>query len=270
MLYHADCLDGFGAAWAVWRRFPSARYVAVKHGYPPPDDLAGRRVLIVDFSYSRVELERLAEITTDLLLLDHHVTAQQALNGLPFARFEEHKCGAVMAWEWAHREPVPWLLRHVQDKDLWTWRLPHSREINAALASYPLEFQVWDTLSQEVLVAEGTAILRYERELAGKLAASAVLVSFQGQTVPAVQSAILTSQIGEHLSARHPFCIIWHDRDGRRVYSLRSREDGPDVGAIAVQLGGGGHTHAAGFSLPLSPDSGGPLDPIVRRRSSPP
>lgn len=264
VLYHADCLDGFGAAWAVWKRFPSARYLAVKHGYPPPDDLAGRRVLIVDFSYPRAQMEQLAGITADLLLLDHHITAQKTLHDLPFARFEEHKSGAVMAWEWAHREPVPWLLHHIQDKDLWTWCLPHSREINAALASYPYEFPVWDTLAKEVLVAEGTAILRYERELAGKLAASAVLVTFQGQTLPAVQSAILTSQIGECLSARHPVCMIWHDRDGRRVYSLRSREDGPDVGAMAAQFGGGGHTHAAGFSVPLPPDSPEPLDPILK------
>lgn len=39
VLYHADCMDGFGAAWALWKRFPQARYVAVKHGNPPPDGL---------------------------------------------------------------------------------------------------------------------------------------------------------------------------------------------------------------------------------------
>ena len=87
-----------------------------------------------------------------------------------------------------------------------------------------------------------------------KLAAQAVMVEFQGAVIPSVQSAVFTSQIGERLSADHPFCMIWHDRDGRRYYSMRSREDGTDVGAIAASFGGGGHTHAAGFSVSLGPD----------------
>ena len=41
--------------------------------------------------------------------------------------------------------------------------------------------------------------------------------------------------------------MIWHDRNGRRYFSMRSREEGTDVGAIAASFGGGGHTHAAGF-----------------------
>src|SRR6187549_3257027 len=53
VLYHAECADGFGAAWALWRRFPQARFLAVKHGVPPPDGLKGERVVIVDFSYAR-------------------------------------------------------------------------------------------------------------------------------------------------------------------------------------------------------------------------
>ncbi len=262
VLYHADCADGFGAAWALWKRFPAAQYVAVKHGFPPPPGLAGRHVVIVDFSYPRETLEALAKEAASLLVLDHHVTAQQALAGLPYARFEEKKSGAVMAWEWAHREPVPWLLQYVQDKDLWEWALPASREINAALASYPYDFEVWDRLRQDRLEADGQAILRYERELVGKIAAGAVLVSFHGATVPAVQSAVLTSQLGERLSPGHPFCIVWHDRDRRRYYSLRSQPDGADVGAIATVYGGGGHRHAAGFSVPLGPDAPEPLDPL--------
>lgn len=263
VLYHAECQDGFGAAWALWKRFPSARFLPVKHGVPPPSGLARHHVVIVDFSYARATLEALAKEAASLLILDHHITAQRALEGLPFAHFEEKKSGAVMAWEWAHDQPVPWLLRYVQDKDLWHWDLPASREINAALASYSHEFEIWDGLRQETLEAEGHAILRYENELVGKIAAEAVLVSFQSTTVPAVQSAVLTSQLGEWLCRDYPFCIIWHDRDGRRYYSLRSRADGADVGAIAAAHGGGGHTHAAGFSVPLDHEAPSPLVPLL-------
>ena len=265
VLYHAECADGFGAAWALWRRFSQARFVAVKHGVPPPDGLKGERVVIVDFSYARDLLESMAQDTENLLVLDHHITAEKALAGLPYAYFDMKKSGAVLAWEWAHDPPAPWLLQYIQDKDLWTWTLPMSREINAAVASHPFDFHVWSGFKQKELEQEGRAILRYEQELVNKLAGQAVSVEFQGETVPSVQSAVLTSQIGERLSADAPFCIIWHDRDGRRYYSMRSREEGTDVGAIAASFGGGGHTHAAGFSIPLGPDGLLPSNPALPR-----
>ena len=265
VLYHAECADGFGAAWALWRQFPAARFLPVKHGSPPPPDLQDQRVIIVDFSYARETLETMAQQAKALLVLDHHITAEKALSGLPYAYFDLKKSGAVLAWEWAHDRPVPWLLNYIQDKDLWTWALPLSREINAAIASHPFEFQIWNHFKQKELEQEGLAILRYEHELVTKLAGQAVLVEFQGATVPSVQSAILTSQIGERLSADAPFCLIWHDRDGRRYFSMRSREDGTDVGAIAASFGGGGHTHAAGFSVPLGLDGSIPDNPALPR-----
>lgn len=268
VLYHAECADGFGAAWALWKRYPSAQFMPVKHAVPPPSGLAGQRILIVDFSYPRPTLEALAADAKHLAVLDHHITAERALADLPYVHFDQKKSGAVLAWEWAHESPAPWLLQYVQDKDLWHWALPGSREINAALASYPFDFGIWDTLRKETLEAEGRAILRHENELVGKIAAEAVLVSFQGETVPAVQSAILTSQIGERLSDGYPFCLIWHDRDGRRYYSLRSREGQTDVGAIASLHGGGGHKHAAGFSVPLTNRYHSPLDPLYRLQGS--
>jgi nanoRNase/pAp phosphatase (c-di-AMP/oligoRNAs hydrolase) len=226
---------------------------------PPPSDLTNQHIVIVDFSYPRQTLETVAEQAASLLILDHHITAEKSLAGLPYARFDQARSGAVMAWEWAHTEPVPWLLKYIQDKDLWLWKLPASREINAGLASYPFDFKIWNRLRQGQLEAEGRAILRYENQTVDKLIADRVMVEFEGERVPAVQSAVLTSQIGERLSANHPFCIIWHDRDGRRYFSFRSRADGTDVGSIAARYGGGGHTHAAGFSIPLESGNRSPL-----------
>ena len=268
ILYHADCADGFGAAWAIWKRYPHARYHPVKHGEPPPPDLAGQHIVIVDFSYARPILEEMARSAASLVVLDHHITAEKTLADLPYAYFDLKKSGAVLGWEWAHDEPAPWLLRYIQDKDLWNWALPNSREISAALASYPFDFELWNSFQQQELERDGRAILRYENELVTNLASLAILMQFEGVTVPAVHSPLLTSQIGERLSARYPFCLIWHDRDGRRYYSMRSREDGADVGMIAASFGGGGHTHAAGFSIALLPDGSLPSNPRLPRPAS--
>ncbi len=251
VLYHADCPDGFGAAWAVWSCCPSARFVMVRYGQPPPDGLAGKRLAILDFSYARPIIERLASTTSALAILDHHVTAQQALGDLPYTHYEQDKSGAVLAWEWAHRRPAPWLLQYVQDKDLHRWQMPESREINAAIESHPFDFDVWSGLRQESLVAEGRAILRAQEQLIDKLLQTAVLVCFEGAMVPAVYSPILRSELGDRLALDHPFCLVWYEREGRRYVSLRSRDDGADVSLIAQTHGGGGHRHAASFSKPI-------------------
>lgn len=262
VLYHADCADGFGAAWALWKKYPDARYIPVKHGQPPPEGLDGAHVMMVDFSYRREVIEQLAQSAASLLILDHHVTAQAALAGLPYAYFDVKKSGAVLAWEWAHAEPVPWLLQYVQDKDLWQWRLPDSREMNAALASYPFDFQVWEGLTRDVLKVEGRAILRREHSLIDKIIEESVLVEFEGETVPAVYSPVMTSQIGERLCQGFPFCLIWHERDGLRYFSLRSKPGTADVSALASRYGGGGHVNAAGFSRPIDSRASDILNPI--------
>ena len=233
----------------------------MKHGYPPPDGLQDHHVVIADFSYSRDIIEGIAKKAASLCILDHHVTAQSALAGLPYAHFDLDKSGAVLAWEWAHDEPLPWLLKYIQDKDLWQWQLPNSREINSALASYPYDFSVWSGLSQEILEVEGGGILRSENILVQKITGEAVMITLHGERVPAVYSPVLTSQIGEVLSRDHPFCVIWHQRDGRRYFSLRSRAGGVSVAKIAALYGGGGHTHAAGFSVALDPADNPILDP---------
>ncbi|GJL50464.1 DHHA1 domain-containing protein [Candidatus Nitrospira salsa] len=264
VLYHAECTDGFGAALAVWKRFPEAAFLPVKHGDPPPENLVDRHVLMVDFSYGRDVIEAMQEKAASLFILDHHVTAQAALADLPYVHFDLEKSGAVLSWEWIHGEPVPWMMQYIQDKDLWQWRLPNSREINAALSSYPFEFSVWDQLRQDVLEVEGRGILRHENGLIDKMIVEAAMVNFEGETVPAVYSAVLTSQIGERLSKDHPFGIIWHQRNGRRYFSLRSRSGGISVADIAARYGGGGHTHAAGFSIALDADTPDILDPILK------
>ena len=260
VLYHANCLDGFAAAWAIWKKFPAATFVPVEHGQPPPANYADRHVLIVDFSYPRPILEGMAQNAAELQVLDHHITAQAALKGLSYAKFDLQKSGAVLAWEWAHGPPVPWLPLYVQDKDLFTWKLPGSREVNAALSAYPYDFDVWNRLRKDALEQEGRTILRYEQKIIEQILEEMVWVQFEGEKVPCVQSAILTSQIGEKLSVEVPFCVIWHDRNGRRYFSLRSRPGGVDVAQIAVKYGGGGHTHAAGFSVLLPEGRVAPAD----------
>lgn len=36
-IYHGGCDDGFGAAWAIWRRWPKCEFVPGYYGQAQPD-----------------------------------------------------------------------------------------------------------------------------------------------------------------------------------------------------------------------------------------
>jgi hypothetical protein len=51
------------------------------------------------------------------------------------------------------------------------------------------------------------------------------------------------------LAEGRPFGACYYDNaEGKRVFSLRSKDEGADVSEIAVAYGGGGHARASGFT----------------------
>jgi oligoribonuclease NrnB/cAMP/cGMP phosphodiesterase (DHH superfamily) len=267
VLYHAQCLDGFAAAWVAFRRFGGANeYRAIQFGERLKYPVDGRDVLILDFSFPRAELLAMKERASSLLVLDHHLTAKEDLAGLDFAHFDLERAGCTLAWDWFFPgEPRPWLLNYVEDKDLWRWKLPSSQEVAAALQSYSRSFTQWNKLAArglDALVAEGRPILRYKNRLIETAASRVKMIDFDGHRIPVVSSCILQSEIGGRLAPEHPFVAIVFETEGRRVWSLRSQEGkGVDVAAIAKRHGGGGHPNAAGFIERFGDSSEGPLLP---------
>ena len=256
VLYHANCADGFGAAWAAWQKLgDGADYLPVRHGNPPPVLPEGAIVYILDFCYRRSVIEQMRERATELTVIDHHQTAQEELAGLDYAIFDNTKSGATLAWEFFNSgRPLPELLRYVMDNDLWLHRLPRSREVFAALNAYRMDFQVWNDLDIAQLAIEGDPILRYQRQQVAVLCDQVRFETLAGHRVPVVNAAVLGSEVGAELLTRYPevpFAAIYFDRgDGIRQWSLRSREDF-DVSRIARQFQNGGHRQAAGFETKI-------------------
>lgn len=155
VLYHGNCPDGFGAAFAAWLRFDkNAEYIPVSYGKPVPDMITGDEtaVYIVDFSYPTKVIDHLVTSHGKVVVLDHHHTAKCELESLmreynsdPYLiRFDLNKSGAVLAWEYFHRNlGVPEFFLYLQDRDLWEFKLDKSREVSMALRSYPYDFNVW-------------------------------------------------------------------------------------------------------------------------------
>lgn len=282
-IHHAPCADGFTAAWAVWKRWPEIAFVPGVYGEVPPD-VAGKHVLIVDYSYKRPVLEAMSREAATITILDHHKTAQADLapfsrrDLLPIddladicqfagvfpiqARFDMEKSGAMLAWEYCHPGiPAPRLVHHVQDRDLWRFELPGSRALAANVFSHPYDFPTWDWLAQtcevpagfERLVAEGEAIERkHHKDIAELLKTTAREMVIGGHRVPVANLPYtLASDAANVLAQGRPFGACYFDRnDGQRVFSLRAVDGGEDVSAVAASYGGGGHAKAAGFQAP--------------------
>lgn len=259
VIYHANCVDGLVAAWVASCHWDSAaEFVPASYGSPPPD-VRGRDVLIVDFSYPRATLLAMHAEAASLRVLDHHKTAAADLAGLSFCTFDMERSGAGLAWDELASGRRPWVVDYAEDRDLWRWRLPHSKAINAYLQVLPKTLDAiervgrWgrDHLDQQV-VPLGDAVLLAQRDYIEQAKSLARPATLAGHVVPVVNAPPwCVSEVAGELAESAPFAAAWFvAADGRIGYSLRSRRDGLDVSEIARQYGGGGHRNAAGFGVP--------------------
>jgi oligoribonuclease NrnB/cAMP/cGMP phosphodiesterase (DHH superfamily) len=256
VLYHANCLDGFGAAYAAWVKFgDSAEYIPVQYGISPPI-VTGRDVYILDFSYKRAVLEEMKASAKSLLVLDHHKSAQEDLDGLDYAIFDMSRSGAIMAWEYFHSYPCPVGLELIQDRDLWLFKHDNTKAFTAALRAFiPMEFESWSfnlgELGANELADRGRDLLQvFNQDIEGfaKNSHKITLSGIEGLAcnVPPKYS----SELGNVLAKESGTFGATYCFDGASnlwLYSLRSIEDF-DVSKIALEFGGGGHKNAAGFS----------------------
>jgi len=287
IIYHANCIDGFTAAWVVERSLGNVekRLFAAEYGSEPPWELieAAHRVIIVDFSYPRAQMEAIALINDhagSMICLDHHATAKANLGGLPYALFNDSHCGAKMAYIHFHADHLNarWLIDRVNDNDTGQRVLPHASEFSALIGSYPFTLEAYDELNRRMqsanhelpsteyyaLVAEGAAIKREQtkrQDATVELANAAFLNGSDDERWPALlancSDRAMFSSVGVRLARKCGIGGCYFVRaDGKVEFSLRSLKPDDalkhgvmsiDVSDVAKTHGGGGHKHAAGF-----------------------
>jgi oligoribonuclease NrnB/cAMP/cGMP phosphodiesterase (DHH superfamily) len=276
VVYHGNCLDGWVAAWAAWRKFgDSAEYVPTNDaGDEVPYFLSveDREVYILDWCPSRGLLMEGTASAKSLLVLDHHQSARDRCADLPYCQFDMERSGAGMAWDYFHPGAMrPLLVDYVEDRDLWRWNLFCSRWINAYLQSHSFrgqDFQKWSYLNDDLsnqgeferVTGEGQAILRAREIDLSNYEHNVVRNMFAGyENVPIVNaSGIIVSELLSRLaqddSREDSFAVAWHQKaDQSFKYSLRSKGSF-DVAKLAEKFGGYGHMHAASFTSYQRPD----------------
>lgn len=213
----SSCVDGYAASWVVHRALgDGVEFVYASYDEDPPDctrvsnkdggtlgklgkdyhlacnALAGRDVLIVDFSYPIAVLREMAKEARTVLVLDHHKSAAEDLKpitGLVTERipwsgrnswlnketwpdgmlelaaiFDMERSGAGLTWDYFNPGQLrPWFINLVEDRDLWKFTDDRSRPFHAAVTSYPLDFVLWDRLVQDKYgIATGAGSFAYD------------------------------------------------------------------------------------------------------------
>jgi len=277
-IYHANCSDGFTAAWVVKKACelneaePEIEFHPANYGEPAPDvDVESKDVIIVDFSYPRGEMLSMSEKANSITILDHHKTAKDNLKDLSSELkcqneiiFDMEKSGCRLAWDYYFpNERHPAALLAVEDRDIWKFEVPYTKEISAYISSIEQNFENWDYIMDNENIGEaidsGISLLRkHQKDIDSLYDSLAMVQNIDGSAVPTANVPYMfASDLGNKMCKLHPYAdfsaTYYMDKEGNYKFSLRSTDEQKDVSEIARKFGGDGHRNASGFTCKTLP-----------------
>lgn len=276
IVHHSPCADGHAAAAVAY----SYLHAILTHGAHPGAPLLtdevrelikGRNVLLVDICFSRVQIAEAATLAKSILILDHHVTSEKLLEGSGqimenvYAHLDMTRAGVHLAWQYFYgmMMEMPRAFDYIGLRDIWK----HKNNDNAVCYNIafkmPEAWRDWLSYASDAntakVVERGRAIREYQTQVLALMAEKAQVSSWRGYRIALLNAPHpWTSELGELLSETEPaktVAVIWTKQPAGPFYvSLRSNDAvGPDVEAVAREMGGGGHKHAAGLRLDRPP-----------------
>ena len=217
IIYHANCTDGFGAAFCAWLKFGNeAEYAPMNYGEQAEFNVAGREVYILDFSFPREVMDHIFKHAKHVVWLDHHKTAfEMWLNN--YEKGDVHVCnrygpttpceivlndsksGALLAWEHFNETKPPLFIKLIDDRDRWQFKLPQSKAFHTAMSMRkPWTFESWKNefagpqdyfYDISELLNQGELLLLYQKQQVESLAKYARKCSIPAKFHPATGEA---------------------------------------------------------------------------------
>jgi hypothetical protein len=244
MIYHANCADGFGAAFAAWLKWGDAvEYVPCSYGQEPPEVL-GKHVLIGDFSFKRAGIDAMLQGAASVMIIDHHESAEvelapfrfhesspgavsaSDLNGMLrdlaeldrppcIALFDMNRSGARMVWDFCFPgEDAPILIKLIEDRDLWRFTMEETKPFGVWLRCEPMTFQSWDNIMRlltnnadaQRIYNEAWAMQRFFDQKVAEIGRLARRGMIDGHEVPLCNCPpMFASEVGHWLLDENPF-----------------------------------------------------------------
>lgn len=291
IVVHDNCGDGTGSALLLKDALPQAEVVFVQYGTEAYRNLpATEGMLFCDIAPPAERVEEF--LAVGAIVLDHHRTARSVVERFEDGVFADEATepgvsGTFLAyrevWEPLRgadstehvREWVRWFATLTGIRD--TWQREDPRWDAACRLSHLLFFMPnvdWLAIPLSKLAVDwadhfdwiGSVLDRkHEKSVQKSIRRAHRLVSPRGTRILVMNSTSHTSDAAESLGSDIDlvagFSYEAENGTPKVALSLRSHTDF-DCAAMARRFGGGGHTRAAGMSLPVTSES--PYEALLR------
>jgi oligoribonuclease NrnB/cAMP/cGMP phosphodiesterase (DHH superfamily) len=275
---HDECADGTASAILLHDALPGAEIVFCDYGAPARQLAARPGMLFCDFSPPAARADEF--VAAGAMVLDHHRSARPVIERFGERgvfgdeRADPGVSGAMLAYRhvWlALRAGAPeqpfaaWFAAAAGARDTWQTASPLWRDgcvQHALLTAFdntfwlatPLAALARDWADRYAWVGEQLVARDHDR-LRRAIAAAHRFTTRRGLRGIAIDGVAFASDAAEHLADQVDVVIAFSlaapgGAPAMQV-SLRSHA-GFDCAAFAQRFGGGGHTRAAGFALPLA------------------
>ncbi len=265
--YHHNDLDGRCAGAIVYQEYPNCEMIEVDYKDAIDIEAIGpqERIFIVDFSFKPEVMKKVLERTRNVTWIDHHKTAMEYNYEVDLAGIRTTKySGCELTWQCLRPlgQKVPEAVLLIGDYDTWTFRYKHkTRLFHTGLGIHNTnpKDSIWLSLLEredriQSIIAEGKICDRYLNQFtAGYRSSFGYETDFHGHRCYAMNLYKLGSPAFGKRFKEYAICISFAF-DGEQ-WTVGLYSDKVDVGHLAKQHGGGGHTGAAGFvciTLPFS------------------
>jgi oligoribonuclease NrnB/cAMP/cGMP phosphodiesterase (DHH superfamily) len=285
VVYHGPCSDGTGGLWACNHYKQIKNHYACKAGINPSEYFHNLNVIFVDICPKIDYLLELVKTASHVVILDHHKSSHQMIKDNKeildlisnlYIEFDMKRSGCQIAWDYFFDSiPRPFFIDYIGDRDLWTWKLPDSRQINVGL--YELDFiDPYDLTKLDGLLEDIESSKNYLKTV-GNIITLSNKRQIQICLLTATESIFthglnkyriwlggninpgLRSELGNELCLKKfsddtipDFSATWqfNPQSDEWWISLRGIEGtSPDLSVIASDHGGGGHPMASGFTI---------------------
>jgi oligoribonuclease NrnB/cAMP/cGMP phosphodiesterase (DHH superfamily) len=295
---HSHCTDGLVAAsimkYSLQMNYPSepevifVSYGKEKEALEKANINSETIVYCVDFSFNKETTLELCSKADKVYVLDHHKTAYENLEDLNshynfYFTYDVNKSGASIVRDFCkqhlklyshiklnQKEVLNKVVAMVEDRDLWLFRLPMTREFSEYIFAYiqPNDINKMTEILFKYKFAQintlcqlGSTIMYYKDQLIEKKLKSynPIYINFGSTRMLIINETQpdLVSSLGNALCKQYdiPVCLynISGSYDGviSVALSFRSIDHLEPVDSVARLFSGGGHRNASGCSVSI-------------------
>ena len=277
--FHHNDADG-RASGAIARFSLGQNLVLIESDYDeqpiPWDQISiGNQVYVLDFSFSLVDMQKLAS-GRQLTWIDHHKSALAELKDVSTAwpgirDISEAAC--VLTWRYFFpQRPVPQAITLIGDRDIWRWAEVDTGAFTEGLHvrdTHAGNDELWVPLLEDdpdvlrAITVEGRRLREIRlADINNQIERLGFEVQFEGHRTLVINAPGNgdMGQRGRDLGYEIVYCYEDRLQLGKLTTSVTLFSREADVSVIARRYGGGGHAQAAGFSFsrgltPFPPDA---------------